>query len=57
METHKLSRLQSEHHKLEERLAAELARPRPNDFLVREIRQRKTQVRHQIFEAECGPIR
>lgn len=57
MEVQKLSRLQSEHRHLEARLSAELSRPCPNDFLVRDLNQRKVQVGHLIFEVEYGRIR
>lgn len=57
MEIHRLARINSEHRQLEEQLKAELGRSQPNPFLVRELTQRRIQVRHRIFEVECGPVR
>lgn len=57
LNTHKLGRLRAEHDQLEQRLKAELQRQAPNTFLVRELKQRKLEVRDEIIRAEFGSIR
>jgi len=56
LDTHRLGRLRCEHSQLEQRLKAELGQPFPNEFLVRELKLRKLQVRDEIFLAECGRV-
>lgn len=59
MNHHRLWRLRSEHRWLENRIRQELRKPRPDSYLILDLKRRKLRVKDEIFLAEAGlvPVR